>query len=337
MAPTILYTVTILGAAGLYLLLRPGVRSLRMAGGILGLAAVSWLLVNLATAMGSDARPGTFFLIFSLIAVASAARMITHTRPVYAALYFVLVVLASAGLFLLLGSEFMAFALVIVYAGAILVTYVFVLMLAQQAPDPNDPTGTAEYDRSPREPAAAATVGFILLALLATVLYDGAVQDLSAPTVIEAKRSAWRDLQLMPQQLDETVRRLEPTFRWPEDEPRLTIRPDGVAQVEGFVGDDTQTMIVTLPDAADPRTGQSSAMPENLQRVGLSLVADFPASLELAGVILLLAMFGAVVLARKQIELGEDELRAAAGLRSVSHYEDYDVTKTADEEAGDGP
>ena len=55
-------------------------------------------------------------------------------------------------------------------------------------------------------------------------------------------------------------------------------------------------------------------LPNNVQRVGIALVADFPASLELAGIILLMAMFGAVVLARRQIELGEDELREAAGM-----------------------
>jgi hypothetical protein len=52
--------------------------------------------------------------------------------------------------------------------------------------------------------------------------------------------------------------------------------------------------------------------------VGMSLVASFPASLELAGVILLMAMYGAVVLARRQIELGEDERRLAAGLDPLS-------------------
>ena len=54
-----------------------------------------------------------------------------------------------------------------------------------------------------------------------------------------------------------------------------------------------------------------------VQMVGLDLVAKYPASLELAGVILLMAMFGAVVLARRQIELGDDERRKAAGMGSM--------------------
>ena len=56
---------------------------------------------------------------------------------------------------------------------------------------------------------------------------------------------------------------------------------------------------------------------DNVQLVGLDLVARYPASLELAGVILLMAMFGAVVLARRQIELGEDERRKAAGMAGM--------------------
>ena len=51
--------------------------------------------------------------------------------------------------------------------------------------------------------------------------------------------------------------------------------------------------------------------PTNTQSVGWSLVNDFPVSLELAGVILLMAMLGAAVLARKAIDLGEREKHIA--------------------------
>ena len=48
-------------------------------------------------------------------------------------------------------------------------------------------------------------------------------------------------------------------------------------------------------------------LPRNTQQVGWSLVNEFPVSLELAGVILLMAMFGAAILARRAIEIGERE------------------------------
>ena len=102
-----------------------------------------------------------------------ALRVITHPRPVYAALYFILTVLASAGLFLLLSAEFMAFALVIVYAGAILITYLFVIMLATQAPEEGHEEVLAEYDTAAREPIAATVVGFVLLGALTVMMFRG--------------------------------------------------------------------------------------------------------------------------------------------------------------------
>ena len=171
MAPAVLYTTCVLGAVGLYLLLRPGGRSMTVAGVVLGLGAVAWLLFRAAAGTGpTEQRPEAFFVIFSLIAVASGARMISHPRPVFAALYFVLVVISSAGLLLMLEAEFMAFAVIIVYAGAILITYLFVLMLAHQSPTPDEGEAPEAYDRIPREPGAAVLVGFFVMALLAHTL-----------------------------------------------------------------------------------------------------------------------------------------------------------------------
>ena len=101
------------------------------------------LLLLRWTAGSAEGGMGPYFWIFSTIAIGGAIRVITHTRPVYSALYFVLTVFASAGLFLLLRAEFMAAALVMIYAGAILVTYVFVIMLAAEG---SKPKGAAAKD-----------------------------------------------------------------------------------------------------------------------------------------------------------------------------------------------
>jgi NADH-quinone oxidoreductase subunit J len=119
-------------------------------------------------------------------------RVITHPRPVYSALYFVLSVLASAGLFILLWAEFMAAALVVIYAGAILVTYVFVIMLATQSAAPGEQEGSemgalAEYDAVSREPVLASAVGFTLMGLLLFVIFDHAP---AAPATPVAAASA---------------------------------------------------------------------------------------------------------------------------------------------------
>ena len=85
---------------------------------------------------------------------------------------------ASAGLFILLWAEFMAAALILIYAGAILVTYVFVIMLAQQVRTgvtaDADATGPADYDQFSREPFIATAAGFVLMGVMLFVIFDKA-------------------------------------------------------------------------------------------------------------------------------------------------------------------
>lgn len=310
MVPFTLYSACVIGALALYLLVRPGPRGAKALGIVLGLGALAWLILeSVKASVDPTDRPGVFFLIFSLIAIFSAVRMITHHRPIYSALYFVMVVLSSAGLFLLLEAEFMAFALVIVYAGAILITYVFVLMLSQQAPLGDNPEDLPEYDRVPREPAAAAMVGFVMLALMTDMAFNSTSQVTAANTVKEAQRQAWSVLEQMPKRFEERVLEVEPEFIFPAQKDLRTgeiihMDEDNRAFVLGAVGEaGAIPQRVDLPD---------EAMPENVQLVGWALVRKYPASLEVAGIILLLAMFGAVVLAQRQIELSDEEKRLAA-------------------------
>jgi NADH-quinone oxidoreductase subunit J len=71
----------------------------------------------------------TLFIIFALVAAASAVIMITRTNPVISALFLILNFASLAGLYLLLNAQFIAVAQVIVYAGAIMVLFLFVIML----------------------------------------------------------------------------------------------------------------------------------------------------------------------------------------------------------------
>lgn len=288
------------------MVLRPGKRAVKAAGAVVGLGVFAWLLLQAAKYPGlqstpreAGAKPELFFVIFSLIAIASAVRMITHHRPVYSALYFIMVVLSSAALFLLLEAEFMAFALVIVYAGAILITYMFVLMLAQQAPDAEHPGAQPEYDVIPREPAAAVLVGFIMLAVFTNMVFGGVAQ--LTPT---------HRLSLMPGALQAAVQEVSPGSRIVSSDVQVI---DGQVIATALEPGLLHETLLTLPE---------TVLPSNVQAVGFDLVWKFPVSLELAGVILLMAMFGAVVLARKQIELGEDEVREAAGMRRLAFHTD---------------
>lgn len=327
-------------AAGLYLLLAsPGAgrgrgRPARVLGAIIALGGFAFLLALLlkvgAGAAGDSEtadRPDILFYVFAFIALGAAGRMITHPRPVYSALYFVLVVLASAAVFLLLEAEFMAFALVIVYAGAILITYLFVLMLAQQAPNPGEGAeGTAEYDRIPREPAAGVFVGFLMVALLGQAVFANL-----GPSPEQARTAAARDLDLdSAMEMEALVqevnimqgkrRALVQRFQQGDADLAIESRVSAVREggVEFLSPPGERLRFISFDRAGLTREEFEGLLPQNIERVGLALVYKFPVSLELAGVILLMAMFGAVVLARKQIELGEDEKREAAGMRRIS-------------------
>ena len=69
------------------------------------------------------------FLIFAAIAVVCGINLVVQTHPISSALSLVGVMGALAALYLLLGGEFIAAAQLIVYAGAIMVLFVFVIML----------------------------------------------------------------------------------------------------------------------------------------------------------------------------------------------------------------
>jgi len=69
------------------------------------------------------------FLIFAAVAVAAALNLLLSRHPIYSALSLIGVMGALAALYLLLGAEFIAAVQVIVYAGAIMVLFVFVIML----------------------------------------------------------------------------------------------------------------------------------------------------------------------------------------------------------------
>jgi NADH-quinone oxidoreductase subunit J len=71
---------------------------------------------------------GFFFYLFSIVLLLSGAMVITARNPVYSVLFLILAFFNAAGLFVLLGAEFLAMILVIVYVGAVAVLFLFVVM-----------------------------------------------------------------------------------------------------------------------------------------------------------------------------------------------------------------
>jgi NADH-quinone oxidoreductase subunit J len=112
-----------------------------------------------------DIRTG-FFLLFSAILLFAAFRVITARNPVHAALFLVLAFFQAAAVWLLLRAEFLAITLVLVYVGAVMVLFLFVVMML----DINvDSLRAGFWKHFP----LAATVGVVIALEMAAVLMGG--------------------------------------------------------------------------------------------------------------------------------------------------------------------
>lgn len=153
-----------LGILAVWMLLpREGNRAWVIAG-LCGVSALLWLTKHFLPPVDNVVQTGMFFL-FAGGAIISGTLMITEKNPVYAALWFAMATLSTCGLFLLNAAPFLSAATVVVYAGAIVVTFLFVIMLAQQG-------GATGYDRKAFQPVLASIAGFMLLACLLFTLQE---------------------------------------------------------------------------------------------------------------------------------------------------------------------
>ncbi len=313
-SPILLYSGCIVGALGVCLALPRRGLSPQIIGALVFALAFGILMVGLGVKAGTAGLPNFNFYLFAAIALGSALRVISHPRPVYAALYFILTILASAGMYVLLSAEFMAFALVIVYAGAILITYLFVIMLATETPTADQVEALADYDRYSREPAMATVIGFMLVAGVTTLMATG-VPGVPAPT----QSIVARDINELPRRVEDSLRSaglIAADEHIASDEgghQSLDLTPsEGTARVTVTFGEG-KTREITSDDARWPADLKLT----NIEGVGFSLLRDNPGSIEVAGVVLLMAMLGAVVLAQKKVELDE-AAKLAAQHRSLA-------------------
>ncbi|MCL2640549.1 MAG: NADH-quinone oxidoreductase subunit J, partial [Phycisphaerales bacterium] len=242
-----------------YLMLPRERVSLARLGGLLATLAVAGFFLTLVRVItinagsvcnevelsGSPIGPPAYFYLFAFVMIAGAVGVVCQPKPVYAALYFVLVTLAGAGIFVLLMAEFMAVVLIIIYAGAILVTYVFVIMLASQN---SSGTESPEYDRLASNPFVAVLVAFMLVGAILQVLYPVHGREIA-----------------------------------------------GAAQHP----DTLMARNLSIVPSAPPPT----PAPSNVQVLGANLYSHYLVPLELAGIILTVALIGSVVIARKNMSV----------------------------------
>ena len=100
------------------------------------------------------------FIVFGLICVAGAVNLLVQRHPINSALSLVVVMASLAGLFLLMGAEFVGAIQVIVYAGAIMVLFVFVIMLLN--------AGVEEHTKGSKIATLLGVPGAAVVALLIT-------------------------------------------------------------------------------------------------------------------------------------------------------------------------
>lgn len=116
------------------------------------------------------------FFILAIIAVFGAVMVVTRKSPVASAIYLVMTMCSLAGLFVLLGAIFLAAFQVIVYAGAIMVLFLFVIMLLNLRRD--------EFGHDPRSIQKYLGLAFAILILVQSVIIIGwAAKDLSKETL----------------------------------------------------------------------------------------------------------------------------------------------------------
>ena len=106
------------------------------------------------------------FYAFAAILVFAGLRVITTRNPVHAALWLVLSFFSAAGVWLLLQAEFLAIALVLVYVGAVMVLFLFVVMML-------DVNFDKLRERFKSYIPVAATVGILVLVEMTLVLVGG--------------------------------------------------------------------------------------------------------------------------------------------------------------------
>jgi NADH:ubiquinone oxidoreductase subunit 6 (subunit J) len=308
--------------------------------GIAGLVLSGIFLVRTGTVSAETLVETLLFYAFAAIAIVAGVLLVTQQNPARAALSFALVVLSTCGLFLLLAAPFLMAATIIVYAGAIVVTFLFVLMLAQQE-------GLSSADARSREPLLATLTGFVLLGALLYVLQLGyhpsdleelrnrvhraleesnpqavrtIVGDDASPDFLfnQVERmmiaNGWKDMQV---QLDDVLGEWPPPFL-PDDKLETLHGP--LLKLDALIRKMRERVGTVQPSANLPLSSLSGtpanaphaeirrdantqlpALPaDNSAYLGRALFTDFLLPVELGGTLLLVAAIGAIAIGQRR-------------------------------------
>jgi NADH-quinone oxidoreductase subunit J len=247
----------------------PGVSRPRIPGLILALVGVVMFALSTGRSSGVFSED-VMFWVFGLSALFCGVLMITAINPVYAALWFALTTLATCGLFLLQSAPFLAAATVIVYAGAVIVTFLFVIMLAQQS-------GAAGYDRQSNQGFLATITAFVLLGAIAMTLQTEELEFASTVAQTELVPGVTAVGETTPTPASAAAPMPPLGLSFPAAEPTIPPAPGN---------------LLSKADDEHP-VG-------NLKGLGRSLFGDYLFAVELAGTLLLVASIGAIAIAPRR-------------------------------------
>lgn len=296
----------LLATLGMWLMLPRGRKGGRLLGGALSAASLACF-----GALGQCLGPWIDNLVFGVVgvtAVVSAALAVTFRSPIYCAIWFALSLLATAGLFMIQGAQFLGVATIVVYAGAILVTFLFVIMLAQ-------PEGHAFYDRVSWEGLLAAVTGSVLVGIL-TMTTVAVISPGKDPRVMAALAADQPAGKILPAEKVRGARitkaldgkeivelRTTDAVSLEKDETKLKelnsalaaslAKPLGVAADQILIVPDK----VKLPAERNKEPREKNILnPQHVAKLGGEMFSKQLIAVEIAGTLLLVALVGAIAI-----------------------------------------
>lgn len=308
LAPGLLVTL-VLGAAGIGILLPRPKRGPVLAGLLCGVAALVMAGFTVVTPDGPVTPEVVLFYAFAGFAIVGGAMMLIQRSPARAAISFTLVITSTCGLFLLQAAPFLMAATIIIYAGAIIVTFLFVLMMSQQ-------TGYSDADDRTREPFLAAFAGFILLGALLLVLHRAYPStDRLAELVDDANRAKsrtstadmFREIGDPKEYLAEVRTEALRHHSSPAYEGMLSAAEnlEGALAGPNVNAEDVRRPLGELADAGNAVLAERQRKPlpaGNVAALGTTLFSDYLLAVELGGVLLLVATIGAIAITHRRTE-----------------------------------
>lgn len=295
----------LLGSIALYALIPRNTKISRAVGVVCGSISIGLFLVQLPIDVAVSGQ--IVFGLCSILTLVAAVCTISMRSPIYSAIWFAITLVGVSGLLLFQGAQFLGLATIVVYAGAIVVTFLFVVMLAQ-------PDGHSTYDRItwghfPRTfavAAAALLVGILTFAIaqephgdrtkvaeaLARVNENNGTPILRDDQLASVKTGEIITVGLRSDVSDETLEEVNDVL---------------VAELHAVTGWKEKSVLVKRLENQD-----DVLHPAHMAHLGARLFGRHLLSVELAGTLLLVALVGAISIVIQGRNSSQEEESAAS-------------------------